>query len=102
MNNFSLHYQNERTERERFIEENIGYGDEIYSFEYDYNGAKQIHKITDTGLINVYDRDGGKLITRLVARPQQIKRLFNQHGEQAPRDLVRLADYHARNNFNEI
>lgn len=102
IDNFSKHYQNERSERERFIQENIGLGDEIYSFEYNYNGATQIHKLTDTGIINVYGRDGERLITRLVARPQQIKRLFEARGERAPRDLVRLADEHARKNFNEI
>ena len=102
MNNFSVHYQNDRTERERFIQANIGLGEERYSFEYNYNGSTQIHKLTDTGIINVYNRDGDRLITRLVARPQQIKRLFEARGERAPRELVRLADEHARKNYNEI
>lgn len=101
-NNFSQHYQNERTERERFIKEMIGLGDEIYSFEYNYNGSPQIHRLTDTGIINVYGRDGQNLITRLVARPQQIKRLFEARGERAPRDLVMLAHEHNVKGYNEI
>lgn len=102
MNNFSVHYQNERTERERFIKEFVGLGEEKYVFEYDYNGTKQIHKITTTGIVNVYDRDGERLITRLVARPQQIKRYFQQHGQYAPRDLVTLAHEHNVKGYNEI
>lgn len=102
MNNVSLHYQNERTERERFIKEFVGFGEEQYAFEYDYNGAKQIHRITDTGLINVYDRNGENLITRLVARPQQIKRYFQQHGQTPPRELVELAFEHNVKGYNII
>lgn len=102
MNNFSQHYQNERSERERFIKEFVGLGEEKYAFEYDYNGTKQIHRLTDTGIINVYNREGDYLITRLVARPQQIKRLFESRGERAPRELVTLAHEHNVKGYNEI
>lgn len=102
MNNFSQHYQNERSERERFIKEFVGLGEEKYAFEYNYNGTKQIHRLTDTGIINVYNREGDYLITRLVARPQQIKRLFESRGERAPRELVTLAHEHNVKGYNEI
>lgn len=102
MNNFSQHYQNERSERERFIKEFVGLGEEKYAFEYEYNGTKQIHRLTDTGIINVYNREGDYLITRLVARPQQIKRLFESRGERAPRELVTLAHEHNVKGYNEI
>lgn len=102
MNNFSQHYQNERSERERFIKEFVGLGEEKYAFEYNYNGTLQIHRLTDTGIINVYNREGDRLITRLVARPQQIKRLFESRGERAPRDLVTLAHEHNVMGYNEI
>lgn len=102
MNNFSQHYQNERTERERFIKDFVGLGEEKYAFEYNYNGTPQIHRLTDTGIINVYNRDGDRLITRLVARPQQIKRLFEARGERAPRELVNLAHEHNVKGYNEI
>lgn len=102
MNNFSVHYQTERSERERFINEFIGLGEEQYAFEYPYNGTTQIHKITTTGIVNVYDRTGERLITRLVARPQQIRRYFEANGRRAPASLVDLARKHAYQGYNEI
>lgn len=96
----SRHYTNDRKMRERLIKE-IGYGHTIKSVVVDKghrNGA-EIHELSDTGIITVFNQRTRKLITRLIARPGQIKRYFNEN-EIIPKGLINLAREHQRMAFN--
>lgn len=100
---YSTHYLNDRQAREHLIKK-IGYGKPVARFRVDRghpNGA-EIHEISDTGIITVYNERTGKLVTKLIARPQQIRRYYQERGLIAPQDIVELAYQHSIKNYNNI
>lgn len=86
----SLHYIEERKLREQNIR-SIGEGKEIASFKVDrgHRNGPEIHKITDTAIIKIYNEKSGKLITKLIARPGQIRRYYKEG--KAPNFLIEKA-----------
>ena len=87
----SNHYSTDRTDRKNVIEYTIGRGKIVDEFVVDRghkNGA-EIHKISNTGIISIYNQKTKKLITELIARPAQIKRYYAEG--QAPKYLVDIA-----------
>lgn len=105
MGNQSNHYKNKRYKREKFIEKRLyGNGKVIDSFIVDrgHKDGPEKHCITDTGLIIVYNALSQKLVTKLIARPQQIKRYYKDVGRKAPRWLLDLANWHNTLHYNEI
>ena len=102
MGNQTNHYKNKRYNREKFINDYIGDGKVIGSFVVDrgHKDGLERHDVTDTGLIIVYNLKSQKLITKLIARPQQIKRLYQNVGKEAPRWLLSLCYRHNTLNYN--
>lgn len=96
----SKHYTNDRAEREKVIEM-IGYGAIVAEFVVDRghkNGA-EVHKISTTGIITIYNQRSGKLITKLIARPGQIRRYYPNGN--APKNLIKKAiDNTVYNDYN--
>lgn len=95
----STHYTEERRERERLIEK-IGIGTIVKSVIVDrghVNGA-EIHNITSTGIIVIQNQRTKKVVTKLIARPGQIRRYYN-NGE-APKNLIEIAFEHQKNFYN--
>ena len=95
----SAHYDYDREYREKFIL-TIGQGKKVAEFIVDRghkNGAER-HVITDTAIILIYNVRTNKLITKLIARPNQIKRYF-PNGD-FPQRLVDLAYQHVKQGFN--
>ena len=98
----SEHYWCDRWNREQVINQ-IGLGNVVKSVTVDRghkNGA-EIHKITDTGIIIIYNKKSGKLVTKLIARPNQIRRYY-RHDEVVPIQLINVARQHQREGLNEI
>lgn len=97
----SKHYSQDREAREAIIRK-IGQGEVVASFRVDRghrNGA-EIHKITNTGIILIYNERTGKMVTKLIARVGQIKRYYKDG--KAPRYLIEKAiDNTVKNNYNE-
>jgi len=97
----SKHYTIDRQERERIIQ-TIGIGKVVASFVVDRghkNGA-EIHQITDTGIIVIYNQHTKKMITKLIARPGQIRRYYKDG--KAPQKLIEKAiDNTVKNNYNQ-
>lgn len=93
----SAHYTNERGDRE-YIVKSIGYGNIIDKFEVDkgHRNGPEIHEISDTGIITIYNKRTHKMITRLIARPGQIFRYYAKEGRKAPKDVMKLAEKHAK------
>lgn len=97
----SIHYTIERQTREIVIQQ-IGYGNIIKEVELDRghrNGA-EIHKISDTGIIIVYNKRTMKMVTKLIARPGQLKRYFTE--DELPTSLLELAIAHQKLGLNLI
>jgi hypothetical protein len=96
----SAHYTIDRQAREAIIK-TIGNGNVILEKEIDrgHRNGPEIHKVSDTGIITVYNKRSGKMITKLIARPNQIKRYFE--GE-APAELLKVAREHQMMGYNEM
>ena len=95
----SKHYTMDRRKREQIIKM-IGEGTEVKREIVDKghkNGA-EVHVISSTGIITIYNQRTGKLITKLIARPGQIRRYWKE--EEAPTELIQIAREHQKMNYN--
>lgn len=98
----SKHYNRDRIEREKLIK-TIGMGKEVATFRIDrhhINGA-ELHTITSTGIIVIRNEKTNKLITKLIARPNQIKRYFTEETKEVKK-LMRIAREHQKLGYNMI
>ncbi len=98
----SRHYTRDRQLRESIINQ-IGIGNVIKEVVVDrgHRNGPEIHRITDTALILVYNQRTGILVTKLIARPAQILRYYRED-EPKPTKVVELARIHARMKYNEM
>ena len=97
----SRHYQTDRQERERVIKEVIGYGKVVKVVFFNGKQGEEMHEITSTGIINIYNVKKGRLITKKIARPGQIKRYYKEG--KAPRFLIEKAiDNTVKNKYNYL
>ena len=96
----SNHWKLERKERAKIIAQ-IGTGHIIKEVEVDRNhpNGPEIHKISDTGIITIFNKRTKKMITQLIARPGQIRRYFNEN-EIIPTELLDLAREHQKMAYN--
>ena len=95
----SSHYENDRAYREHIIL-TIGEGKKIGEVIVDRghkNGAER-HVITDNAIILIYNYRTGRLVTKLVARPSQIRRYFRDG--KAPKWLLDIAYKHTQAGYN--
>ena len=101
----SRHYENKRAHREKFIDEYLGGDGKIVdSFIVDkrHPMGAEIHEVRDNGLIIIFNKNSGKLCTKLLARKNQIQRLYQGVGKQAPKWLLELAEEHEKLGYNNI
>lgn len=96
----TLHYSKDRRTREALIKM-IGYGEIIKTAEVDkgHKNGPEIHKVSTTGIVTIYNKRTGKLITKLIARPNQIRRYWTDGN--APAELINIARDHQRLGYNE-
>ncbi len=98
----SNHYKLDRQARENLIAQ-IGYGTIIKSVVIDRghkNGA-EIHEISNTGIITIYNERTHKMITKLIARPGQIRRYYDNKNE-IPKELIKIAMEHQTMDYNNF
>lgn len=97
----SKHYTKDRKRREAIIAQ-IGTGTVIKEVVVDrgHRNGPEVHKITDTGLILIYNKESKKLITKLIARVGQINRYYQN--ERPPKKVIQLARYHYEMGWNEV
>lgn len=97
----STHYINDRQAREHLIRK-IGYGKKVAEFIVDKghpNGPER-HEVSDTGIVTIYNLRTNKLITKLIARPNQIRRYYEAENRVAPEDILKIAYEHTLKNYN--
>lgn len=100
----SKHYNKQRNQRQKIINRYInGDGNVIDSFVVDkgHKDGLEIHSITDTGLIIIHNKETKKLVTKLIARPQQIERYYKDSNKSPPSWLIRLAEWHMSLGYNQ-
>lgn len=98
----SNHYTTDREKREELIRQ-IGPGRVIRTAVVDrhHPNGPEIHEISDTGIITIYNQRTGILVTRLIARPGQIRRYYNpDKGDYPPRRVLDLAREHQQMYYN--
>lgn len=100
----SVHYTDERQERHAFIQDNIGIGNVVDSFVVDrgHSDGPEIHSVTDTAIIIIHNQLSNKLITEIIARPEQLRRLYRSENRKVPRKILSLAYKHNTANYNNI
>ena len=101
------HYKNKRYDREKFINEHLGNGRIVDEFIVDrgHPNGVEVHSITDNAIIIVHNYRTGKLVTKLLARPQQIKRYYESTGRNHPQeydDIIELAYQHQCLGYNKL
>ena len=101
------HYKNQRYGREKFINKYIGDGYIVDGFVVDkgHPNGVEVHSITENGIIIVHNYRTGKLVTKLLARPQQIKRYYESTGREKPPEYKRalyLAEWHKSLGYNNV
>lgn len=96
----SKHYSEDRQVRENIIVNVIGIGSVVTEKVVDkgHRNGPEIHQITTTGIIIVRNQRTYKMVTKMIARPGQLKRYF----DDVPKDLLRLAMYHQRMGYNMV
>ena len=99
---YSSHYVRERIERERRIQQ-IGIGHEVATFTVDRNhpNGAELHTITSTGIIIIRNKCTKKMVTKLIARPGQIRRYFPEITPEIQK-IIDVAYNHQKLHYNEI
>ena len=99
---YSSHYVKERIERERRIQQ-IGIGYEVATFTVDRNhpNGAELHIITSTGIIIIKNERTKKIVTKLIARPGQIRRYFSEITPEIQK-IIEIAYLHQKLHYNEM
>lgn len=100
----SEHYNTERKSREYLIDFGIGFGHVVDDFVINrgHKDGPEIHILTSTGVIIIKNYSTHKIVTKLIARPQQIQRYYANVGEKAPVWLLTIAKQHNKLGYNKI
>lgn len=93
----SKHYTNDRQEREQLIQQ-IGNGQIVKRVFTD----KAFYAISSTGIVTIMNNKTFKVITRIIARPNQLRKLYAVHSEIVPKYLINQAIHHVNCGYNEI
>lgn len=98
----SRHWTEDRQERENLIR-TIGLGTKIATFVVDkgHRNGPELHTITTTGIIIVRNARTKKMVTKLIARPNQIRRYFDEVTEEVER-VITVARKHQQLGYNMV
>lgn len=102
MTRTSKHYMADRQKRENIIKK-IGMGNVVDSFIINrgHKEGAERHEITSTGIIIVYNNRTNMIVTKLIARPGQIRRYYEEG--KAPKNLIEKAiDNTVKNHYNRV
>lgn len=101
----SKHYKSSRYYREQFIDRHLnGNGKVVDSFIVDkgHKDGLERHDLTENGIIVIYNAESNKLVTKLIARENQIRRYYYGSGREPPSYLIYLARYHESLGYNHL
>ena len=102
------HYNNQRYKREKFIKEYLhddGHIVDGFIVDKGHKNGLEVHSITDNGIIIIHNLNSGSLITKLIARPKQIKRYYESTGREPPKEyrrILEIAKWHQDLGYNNI
>lgn len=70
----------------------------IFIVDKGHKDGKEIHVITENGIIHIYNQHSKRYITGLIARPAQLMR----YGVSIPDNVIKKASIHVSMHYNEI
>lgn len=70
----------------------------IFIVDKRHKNGKEIHVITENGIIHIYNQHSKRYITGLIARPAQLMR----YGVSIPDNVIKKASIHVSMHYNEI
>lgn len=90
------HCHYERRARILRIAKTIGFGEVVRQCLVDtgHPAGREVHVLTSTAVILVFNEHTGRLVTALIARPGQVERYYEPFGEEVPFELMELAYDH--------
>lgn len=99
---YSTHYVKERIAREKLIAE-IGIGEAVATIKLDrgHPAGAELHTITTTGIIVIRNVHSGKIVTKLIARPGQVRRYFDEIAPEVEK-IIQIARIHQQLMYNEM
>ena len=97
------HYEKDRKSREEVISSIGGEGKPFKSFKINrgHKDGIEVHTVTMNAIVIITNEKSGKVITKLIARPEQIDRYYRRINGQTPRWLIDLAKEHTKLGLNE-
>ena len=98
---YSSHYITDRVARENLIKQ-IGIGTAVATVRIDrgHPAGPELHTLTTTGIIVIHNEATGKLVTKLIARPNQIRKRFKVTPEIER--IIQIAALHQSLNYNHV
>lgn len=86
----SRHFQNDRIARYHKILslEKIPVIDKSFLVDNGHEKGMEIHCVSTHGIIYIYNQKSRKLVTMIIARPNQIKRLYESCGKNIPAEIL--------------
>lgn len=110
MSQITNHFDNRRDRVEKIIDKINNFGEPVYSFIVNcgHMNGKEIHTITQKGIIIIQNAKSKNIITILIARPEQITRYWKGLNQELPQNdekfsfIMRFCDINqelGRNNF---
>lgn len=101
---FTSHMVKDRRKRAQTIVEKVGVGEPVAQFRVDkqHKNGVEVHEVRSTGVVNIYDENKGRLVTQLIARPEQVERLYRGVGEKAPRNIIEKCVKNVSMKLNEL
>lgn len=89
----SGHFHRDRHERIMRIAKTVGFGHIVRQCLVDtgHRAGCEVHVLTSTGIVFVFNAHSRKLVTVLVARPGQVARYYEPFGEDVPDWLMNRA-----------
>lgn len=87
------HFHDDRGARFSRICRSVGLGHVVRQCLVDtgHPAGREVHMLTDTGVVVVVNARSHRLVTMLVARPNQVKRYYEPFGEEVPKELLARA-----------
>ena len=99
----SYHYREDRQAREALIRR-IGYGKKVDEFIVDrgHPAGPERHEVSDTGIVTIYNARTNKMVTKLIANPNQIRRYYEAEHRVTPEYLLKIAYEQMMKNYNNM
>lgn len=101
MANLTSHISERYDRIKKVIELNDGYGvDKIFLVDKGHKDGAELHVVYKSGIIFIFNAITHRFITVLLARKNQIIRLYHECNLRVSYEILKHCDFYVRNNMN--